>query len=82
MDVAAHTFLVDRQCDWLEELERILERFDTMSSAAQNALSSVIDSFLHDPDTTDVEIVHVDALLASRKPPSLRPALSEAALGP
>jgi hypothetical protein len=69
MGVAAYTLLVDRQCDWLEELERILERFDAMSSIAQDAVGSVVESFLHDPDTTAAEIAHVNALLARHHKP-------------
>lgn len=64
MDVAACTLPVDCQCDWLAELERILERFDEMSSVARDAVGSVVESFLHDPHTTAAEIAQVKALLA------------------
>jgi hypothetical protein len=74
MGLAVYTLPVDRQCDWLDELERILKRFDAMSNAAQDAVSSVVESFLHDPDTTDAEIAHVNALRARHKPRWLRPA--------
>lgn len=74
MSAAAYTLPVDRPRDWLEELERILKRADAMSSVAQNAVSSVVESFLHDPDTTDTEIASVNALLARHGSRWLRPA--------
>ncbi len=71
MGVAVYTLPVDRPCDWLEELERILKRFDAMSSVAQDAVGSVVESLLHDPATSDAEIAHANALLAGHKPRSL-----------
>ena len=62
MGTAAYTLPVDRPRDWLEELETILKRADPMSSVAQDAVSSVVESFLHDRDTTDTEIANVNAL--------------------
>jgi hypothetical protein len=50
--------------DWLEELERIVKAFDALPSAAQDAINSVVESLLHDPDTSDAEIAHLNALLA------------------
>jgi hypothetical protein len=52
--------------DWLEELERILTGFDTLPNAAQDAVDSVVESLLHDPDTCDAEMAHLNALLAAR----------------
>lgn len=74
MGTAAYTLPVDRPRDWLEELETILERADAMSSVAQDAVSSVVESFLRDPDTTDTEIASVNALLARHGSRSLPPA--------
>jgi hypothetical protein len=74
MGTAAYTLPVDRPRDWLEELERILKRADAMSSVAQDAVSSVVESFLHDPDTTETEIASVNALLAHHTSRWLRPA--------
>jgi len=64
MSVAAYTLPADRPCDWLEELERILERFGAMSSGAQDAVRSVVESFLDDPQTSNAEIARMTALLA------------------
>ncbi len=54
--------------DWLEELERILTGFDTLPSAAQDAVNAVVESLLHDPDNGDAEIAQLNALLAARSP--------------
>ena len=67
MGTAAYTLPSDRPSDWLEELERILKRADAMSSVALNAVSSVVESFLHDPDTADTEIARMNALLARHR---------------
>ena len=74
MGTAAYTLPVNRPRDWLEELETILKRADAMSSVAQDAVSSVVESFLHDPDTTDTEIASVNALFARHGSRWLRPA--------
>ena len=66
MSVAAYSFSGDRMSDWLEELERILTGFDTLPSAAQDAVNSVVESLLHDPDTGGAEIAQLNALLAAR----------------
>ena len=83
MSAAAYSPPADRTSDWLEELERILKEFDALPSHAQDAVSSVINSLLHDPDTSDVEITHLNALLARHRPRSddrrqqHRPSLSQ-----
>ena len=64
MSAAAHVLPADRMSDWLEELERILKEFDALPSAAQDAVNSVVDSLVHDPNTRDAEIAHLNALLA------------------
>jgi hypothetical protein len=57
---------VDRNCDWLAELEQIVSRFEALPSAAQDAVRSVVESLLRDPETTALERVHAHALLAPR----------------
>jgi hypothetical protein len=74
MGTAAYTLPADRPRDWLEELEQILKRADAMSSVAQHAVTSVVESFLRDPDTTDTEIASVNALVAHHGSRWLRPA--------
>lgn len=64
MSAAAYSSPFDRMSDWLEELERILNGFDALPSAAQDAVRSVVESIARDPDTGDAEIRHLDALLA------------------
>lgn len=64
MAAAAYTPSVERTSDWLEELERILKGFDAIPSAARDAVRSVVESLVHDPDTTDAEIGYASALLA------------------
>jgi len=49
---AAYTLAVDRQGDWLEELERTVKRYDTTSSTVQGAVLSVCESVLDDLDIT------------------------------
>ena len=68
MSAAAHSFPVDRMSDWLEELERIMKAFDALPSAAQDAVKSVVESLVRDPDTSDAEIAHANALLARHTP--------------
>jgi hypothetical protein len=70
MSAAAHSFPVDRMSEWLEELERVMKAFDALPSAAQAAVKSVVESLVRDPDTSDVEIAHLNALLALRRPGS------------
>jgi hypothetical protein len=72
MVAAAYTLPVDRQRDWLEELERIVKRFDAMSSAVQVAVLSACESVLDDLDITEAERTHLIALLARRKPRRFR----------
>ena len=64
MSAAAHSFPADRTSDWLEELERITKAFDALPSAAQEAVNAVVESLVHDPDTSDDEIARLNALLA------------------
>jgi hypothetical protein len=54
--------------EWLEELERVMKAFDALPSAAQAAVKSIVESLVRDPDTSDVEIAHLNALLALRNP--------------
>ncbi len=67
MSAAAQAVPVDRISDWLEELERIMQAFDTLPSAAQDAVNSVIESLARDTNTSDAEIAHLNALLALHK---------------
>ena len=50
--------------DWLEELERTLTAFDALPRAAQDAVKSVVESFVHDRETSQAEISRLNALLA------------------
>jgi hypothetical protein len=50
--------------DWLEELERTFTAFDALPSAAQDAVNAVVESFVRDPETSQAEISHLNALLA------------------
>jgi hypothetical protein len=50
--------------DWLEELERTLTAFDALPRPAQDAVNSVVESFVHDPETSQAEISHLKTLLA------------------
>ena len=67
MSAAAHSFPVDRTSDWLDELDRILNGFDALPSAAQDAVNAVVESLVRDPDISDAEIAHLNALLALRR---------------
>ena len=64
MSAAAYSSPCDRMSDWLEELERTLQAFDALPSAAQDAVNSVVESIVHDPETSPAEISHLNALLA------------------
>ena len=64
MGAAAHPVPADRTGDWLEELERILSRFDEMSESAKGAIGSVVQSILRESDATDAEVRRVTTLLA------------------
>jgi len=55
---------VDRNCDWLAELEQIVSR--SLPSAAQVAVRSVVESLLRDPEATALELTQAHALLAPR----------------
>lgn len=67
MGAAAHTLPVDRQSDWLVELERILDDWDAISVAAQDAVYLVVDSLLEDPGNSQADIVQALALVARHK---------------
>jgi hypothetical protein len=69
MGAAAHPLPADRKGDWIEELERILSRFDELSESAKVALGSVVQSILRESDATDAEVGYVDALLARHSAP-------------
>ena len=64
MSAAAYSSPCDRMSDWLEELERTLTAFDGLPRAAQDAVNAVVESFVHDPETSQAEISHLNALLA------------------
>ena len=71
MSAAAYSsFPVDRIGDWLKELERILKGFDALPSCAQEAVSTVVESLAHDPDTSLAEIAQLNVLLAPYRPRS------------
>ena len=70
-DVSCGLPLPGRSRERLEELERILNGFDALPSAAQEAVGSVVESLGHDPDTSDAEIGHLNALLAPHGPRSV-----------
>ena len=74
MGAAAHTFPVDRQSDWLVELERVLEEWDAIPVAAQDAVWVVVESLLDDPGNSDADIAHALALVARHKRARLRSA--------
>ena len=69
MGAAAHPLPADRTCDWIEELEQILSRFDEMSESAKGAIGSVVQSILRESDATDADVRYVDALLARHSAP-------------
>ena len=64
MSAAAYSSPCDRMSDWLEELERTLKAFGALPLAAQDAVNSVIESFVHDPETSNTEISHLNGLFA------------------
>jgi len=74
MGAAAYTLPVDRQSDWLVELERIMEDWDAISIAARDAVALVVESLLEDPGNSETDIAHAHALLAQRQGRRLRPA--------
>jgi hypothetical protein len=57
---------VDRNCDWLAELEQILSRLDAMPGAAQVAVRLVVELLLRDPEAPALELTQARALLAAR----------------
>ena len=67
MGAAAHTLPVDRQSDWLVELERILDEWDAISLAAQDAVNLVVESLLEDPGNSQADIAQALALVARHK---------------
>jgi hypothetical protein len=74
MGAAAYTLPVDRQSDWLVELERILDDWDAISNAARHAVALVVGSLLEDPGNSETDIAHAHALLALRQGRRLQPA--------
>ena len=64
MGAAAHPLPADRTCDWIEELTRILGRFDEMSEGAKAAIGSVVQSILQETGATDAEAGYASALWA------------------
>jgi hypothetical protein len=68
MGVAAYALPVVRRSEWLEELERILDLWDGLSMAARDAVVAVLESFLGDDETTDLESIRARVLLARIKP--------------
>ncbi len=74
MGAAAHTLPVDRQSDWLVELERIVDQWDAISVAAQDAVYLVVESLLEDPGNSQADIAQALALVARHKRTRLRPA--------
>ena len=72
MGAAAHTLPVDRQSDWLVELGRILDEWDAISLAAQDAVYLVVDSLLEDPGNSQADIAQALALVARHKRARLR----------
>ena len=74
MGAAAHTLPVDRQSDWLVELERIVDDWDAISVAAQDAVYLVVESLLEDPGNSQADIAQALALVARHKRAGLRPA--------
>jgi hypothetical protein len=74
MSAAAHTIPVDRQSDWLVELERILDEWDAISVAAQDAVYLVVDSLLDDPGNSEADVAQALALVARHKRARLRSA--------
>ena len=72
MGAAAHTLPVDRQSDWLVELERILDEWDAISVAAQDAVCLVVDSLLEDAGNSQADIAQALALVARHKRARLR----------
>jgi hypothetical protein len=74
MAAAAYTLPVDRQSDWLVELERILEGWDAIPIAARDAVALVVESLIEDSDSSVDDVLHARALLAERQGRRLRPA--------
>ena len=72
MGAAAHTLPVDRQSDWLVELERILDEWDAISVAAQEAVYLVVESLLEDPGNSQADVAQALALVARHKRARLR----------
>jgi len=74
MSAAAYTLPVDRQSDWLAELERILDRWDGMPPGARNAVNTVVESLLSDPESSVADVLLARALLTNHERRRLRPA--------
>lgn len=70
MGAAAYTLPVDRQSDWLVELERIMEDWDAMPVAARDAVALVVESLIEDSGSSLDDVLHARTLLSG--PPGLR----------
>jgi hypothetical protein len=74
MGAAAHTLPVDRQSDWLVELERVLDDWDAIPVAAQDAVYVVVQSLLDDAGNSEADVAQALALVARHKRARLRSA--------
>jgi hypothetical protein len=74
MAAAAYTLPVDRQSDWLVELERIVDDWDALPNAARVAVGRVLESVLADPASSAAEATQAHVLLARARAKLLRPA--------
>lgn len=57
-----------RTSDLLEELEQVLKQFDTLSSAAQEAVGSVVESLLRESDLTTAEFTQLNTVFVCLSP--------------
>ena len=62
--VSATAFRTERTCDWLEELERIGDRADTLPRTAALAVAAVVSGVLAEPETTPEQTTRALGLLA------------------
>ena len=74
MAAAAYTLPVDRQSDWLVELERIVDDWVALPEAARVAVDRVLESMLADPGSSATDAAHAHVLLARARAELLRPA--------
>jgi hypothetical protein len=64
MSAAAYTLPVDRQGDWIVELERIMDDWDAITDAARDAVCAVLKSVLADTASSASDAIHARAMLA------------------